>query len=163
MSDVIEITSTDTVAILGETITLLSEGFQGPPGIQGVQGEQGAPGGTLLQRIAATNLSGHRAVLMNAQGKVDYASNDDITHANRLVGITTGAVVTDAEALIQIFGEVTEPSWNWNTALPVYLGANGNLTQTPPAAPSAHFSIVVGFPISNTSLFVNIREPIIIN
>lgn len=172
-TEVIEIFSNDTVAIdisaggltlLSEqVISLVSEGTQGPPGIPGEQGAQGVPGGTLIQRQAAANLGGHRVVLMNAQGKVDYASNDTLAHASRIVGLTTGAVVTDAEASVQVYGELVEPSWNWNLSLPVYLGTTGNLTQTPPVAPGAQFSIVVGFPISSTSLFVNIREPIIIN
>lgn len=156
----IEIVDEGTLVVAEEVLTLVSEATQGPPGIPGPKGDKGAPGGTEIERPAAINLSGHRVVMLDGQGRAIYASNADLTHANRIVGMTTHAAVSGAPATVSIYGEVTEPSWNWNVDQPVYLGADGFLTQTPPAFPEAKFSVVVGFPISATTLFINIGIPI---
>lgn len=156
----IEIVDEGTLVVAEEVLTLVSEAVQGPPGVPGPKGEQGAPGGTQIERPAAINLSGHRVVMLDGQGGATYASNTDQTHANRIVGMTTHAAVAGALVALSIYGEVTEPSWNWSVDQPVYLGADGFLTQTPPAAPAAKFSVVVGFPISATTLFINIGIPI---
>lgn len=156
----IEIVDEGTLIVAEEVLTIVSEAAQGPQGIPGPKGDKGVPGGTEITRPAAINLSGHRVVMLDGQGGATYASNADQTHANRLVGMTTHAAVSGAPVAISIYGEVTEPSWNWNVDQPVYLGVDGFLTQTPPAAPAAKFSVVVGFPISATTLFINIGIPI---
>ena len=99
-------------------------------------------------------------VVLDGQGGATYASNADQTHANRVVGMTTHAAVAGAPVALAIYGEITEPSWNWDTANPVYLGVDGLLTQIVPEFPDAKFSVVVGFPISTTTLFINIGIPI---
>lgn len=161
MSEIIEISNQEFVVIESDDgLEIISEAIQGPQGIQGPKGDKGEPGGATFERIAAVALGGHRVVLIDSQGKADYASNDTQAHASRIVGMTTGAADSGATTVIQSYGEITEPSWNWNTSLPVYLGTNGLLTQVAPTAPSAKFSVVIGFPISSTTLFVNIGIPI---
>lgn len=149
----------------GDAAVMLSirsvfKGDKGDQGEVGERGPQGAPGGTLIERDAAIDISGHRLVLLDAQGRANYASSADLTHAARVVGMTTHAAVAGAPVALQIFGEVTEPSWNWIPDQPVYLGADGHLTQSVPVAPAAKFAVVVGFPISTTTLFINIGIPI---
>lgn len=156
----LDIENEGTLVVAEEVLTLVSEAAQGPQGIPGPKGDKGAPGGTEIERPAAINLSGHRMVMLDGQGGATYASNADQTHANRIVGMTAHAAVSGAPVVISIYGEITEPSWNWIVDQPVYLGADGFLTQTPPAAPAAKFSVVVGFPISATTLFINIGIPI---
>lgn len=156
----IEIVGEGTLVVAEEQLTIVSEAIQGPQGIPGPRGEKGETGGTDIVRPASIDLSGHRVVLLDGQGGAIYASNADHTHANRIVGMTKHAAVAGAPVALAIYGEVVEPSWNWNVDLPVYLGADGFLTQTPPEAPAAKFSVVVGFPISATTLFINIGIPI---
>lgn len=156
----LDIENEGTLVVAEEVLTLVSEAAQGPQGIPGPRGEKGEPGGTIIQRPAAIALSGHRMVMLDGQGSAIYASNADQTHANRIVGMTTHAADAGAPVAIAIYGELTEPTWNWETDKPVYLGADGFLTQVPPEAPAAKFSVVVGFPISATTLFINIGIPI---
>lgn len=156
----IEIVNDGTLVVAEEVLTIVSEAVQGPPGIRGAKGDKGEPGGTLIERPAAINLSGHRMVMLDGQGGATYASNTEQTHANRIVGMTTHAAVAGAPVALAIYGEITEPSWSWDADKPVYLGADGFLTQAPPAFPDAKFSVVVGFPISATTLFINIGIPI---
>lgn len=129
-------------------------------GQQGPQGEPGPPGQAgenFLTYPAGANIGGHRAVVLNSNEEAIYADYSNLDHAFKVLGITTGAASAGADATIQPFGEIAEPSWNWALDQPVYLGANGQLTQTPP---SSGFLLVVGFPISPTKLYVEIGESI---
>jgi hypothetical protein len=138
-----------TFLTVGESIEL-GPGLPGPPGPPGPVGGNGL--GT-----ASRPLSGHRVVTALPDGSLDYASNDDPAHLAAPLWITTTAAGTGDEVAFVVVGPVTEPSWNW-TPGPVYLGANGVLTQTPPTAPAAVFLAQIGFATSLTTLFVD-RNP----
>lgn len=135
-------------------------GPRGPQGEPGVKGDKGDPGGITITRTTSTAISGHRMVLLDGSGLVDYASNTSLSHATRIVGMTTNAAALGDSVNIAMYGEVTEPSWNWDISKPVYLGGDGYLTQVEPSAPTAKFSVVVGFPVTPTTLFINIGIPI---
>lgn len=136
---------------------LIEVASQGP---QGIPGEKGAPGATALFCISAVNLSGHRAVLYYPNGSVGYATNTDPTHGLRVLGITTGAALQGDPVEVKLLDHLTEPSWNWDVSKPIYLGADGVLTQMQPTAPEASFILVVGAPTSPTSMFINVGIPI---
>lgn len=153
----IEIVQEETVTGIEEVVYIVSEGFIGPPG---AQGPVGPSGGSTFSADAATALGGHRAVILNEDNELEYASCTDLTHIDRVIGITYGAADQGQPAQVIGQGLMEESSWNWDTSLPVYLSSNGTLTQVQPLAPAAKFSLVVGFPTSSTSLFVKFREPI---
>lgn len=123
----------------------------------------GGGGTTLLTHPAAMDLGGHRIVVLDSDGRAIYADNATIEHASILLGLTTGAASSGSDATIQPFGEIVEPSWSWALNEPVFLGANGLLTQVvPEPGDSAAFQVIVGFPLSATSLFIRIDEPILL-
>ena len=136
----------------------IAAGQQGPAGPSGIPGPAG---GTAMNFTATAAIGGRRMLSLNAANEVIYASNDDIGAAHKIIGMSLNAASPGGAINVVRGGEVIEPSWNWVTTLPVYLGTNGLLTQTPPAAPAA-FSLIVGFPTSATGLFISVREPIII-
>lgn len=103
--------------------------------------------------VAAEALGGHRAVTVDGY----YAGNDIAGHAGKILGITTGAASAGAVATVQTHGKLTEPSWNWLIGSMVFLSTNGQLTQTPP---TDGFRIILGRPVTATTLFVDISEPI---
>jgi len=127
-----------------------------PKGEKGDQGEPGLAGHVNDEYPAGEILSGHRMVIVQ-NDQVFYADNSVAGHAFQVFGMTTGAVVQGAYPIIQTYGVIEEPSWNWDTSLPIWLGLTGLLQQTPP---SSGFSLIIGFPVSPTSMFINIREPI---
>lgn len=153
----IEIVVEKTITGTEEVVHIVSEALVGPPGRQGPRGESG---GSLFSANAATPLGGHRVVLLDTAKNLAYASCDDLSHMDRVIGITDGAANQGQPADVVTSGTMEELSWNWDTSKPVYLSTNGVLTQVEPAAPAAKFSMVVGFPISSTSIFVNLRDPI---
>lgn len=134
-----------------------TQGPAGPPGPAGSGSGSGSPD---LSLVAGQVLSGHRAVTLDATGRVVYANASVPLHATRVLGITTQAADLGAAVNVAMRREVVEPSWNWDVAKPVFLSTNGLLTQATPVAPASVFSLTVGFPTSPTSLFVNVGFPI---
>lgn len=126
----------------------------------GLRGPKGDPGGSTFTRTAAQALGGHRAVVAVGENGADYASASDVSHFGRLIGITSGAVSSGAEATITSIGPVDEPSWTWTPGGDVYLGDSGLLTQTVPLA--AAFLQRVGFALTATRLWVELSEPILL-
>lgn len=126
----------------------------------GVPGPRGAPGsGTEVTKTAGVDLGGHRIVVVDDAGLLDYANSTNMLHFAKVLGMTTGAVAAGASATVATGGEITEPSWNWTLDQEVFLGTNGQMTQTPP---STGFSITIGFPTAATKLFIKIGTPIVL-
>jgi hypothetical protein len=110
-----------------------------------------------LTRVANDDLGGHRAVISNEDGTIDYADSSNLNHLGKVLGVSVQSVL-EGESVNVIRGGLLEfEGWSWDVNLPVYLAQNGLLTQNPV---SAGFSQIVGFAESPTGLFVNLREPI---
>lgn len=156
--DVVVITHSGDVVVETQvnTSVVTTPAEQGPPGPVGPPGQAGA---SYLTFTADGALSGHRAVRPTTAGAVGYASSAVAADANSVLGITTGAAATGAAINVQASGEMTEVSWNWTPGLPVFLGTNGLLTQTPPVS---GFQLVLGVAISPTKLAINIKQPIVL-
>ena len=119
----------------------------------------GGGGGTALppnqtQYSAATALSGHRAVILNGNGMLEYADSSTLSHAGRIIGITTNG---GTSIIVQSCLNLVEPSWTWDVTLPIFLGTNGSLTQTPPFSGFVQY---LGFPSNSITMFIEIFPPI---
>ena len=149
---------TDTITA---PITIYQDTILAPlsEGLKGDKGDKGDPGISNITYPAAQALGGHRVVILNDGLEADYADATDLTHINRILGLTLGAVIQGDAVTILTGGDVIEPSWSWTLGLPVYLGSNGLLTQT---RPIIGFNLIVGFPLSATEMFFQKREPIIL-
>lgn len=117
-------------------------------------------GGEIISLCPAGQpLSGQRVVIIGTDEKVYYADCTNLTHLNRVLGITTGAVIQGEFPSARIAGQMSEPTWNWDLDKFLYLSTNGNLTQTPPAS---GFLLQMGWPISATSIMVEKKEVLIL-
>lgn len=132
---------------------IVSVGTQGPAGTPGPTGNSAIPTAIYL---AGESLSGHRAVYISAANQAMYASKDDDT-ADAVFGITTSAASLASAVEIRYIGVITEPSWNWTVKEPIYLGANGILTQV---APTSGALVELGIALTATSMSVRIQEAI---
>jgi hypothetical protein len=128
----------------------------GPPGPQGVPGTGAA---TVVMAIAAQALGGQRVVKPVPGGEVDYASSDVVSDGDAIVGLTQGAVVAGAIAVVQTGGVMEDTAWNWIVGGVVYCGLNGVPTQTPPAS---GFMCRVGKALEPTKLYINVEEAVIL-
>ena len=150
MPDVINTPITVEQNIISAPITIGSKGLKGDQGVPGI------PVGVSF--IAGEALGGHRVVIVDgSSGLLFYADSSNINHANKIVGMTDGAVIQGDPANVVIYGEVAEPTWNWTLDIPIWIGSNGLLTQS---SPSVGFSRIIGFPVLPTKIFVELREPI---
>lgn len=78
------------------------------------------------------------------------ASNTVIAHASMQLGITTEPGFFADNIPVQVEGLITNLNWNWVDGVPIFLGANGALTQT---MPQTGFIRVVGYPREITSMY----------
>lgn len=101
---------------------------------------------------AGEAIGGHRAVVIKADGKVWLVSPAD-AEASGVAGITTGAVAAGGQVPIASFGEVEEAGWNWAPG-PIWLGANGALTQI---VPNAGAIVSLGVSAGPTKMIVSPR------
>lgn len=142
--------------------------FQSTPDITTVltvgQGPAGRPGPSAetVERVAASAIGGHRLVCLIADTLV-YASPANLGHVNRLIGLTMNAAGTGDLVVIRISGEITEPSWVWAVDQPIYLGANGFLTQVAPTKSTAAYTQVIGFAVTADRIFIHLSSPIILS
>ncbi|WP_054911033.1 hypothetical protein [Pseudomonas sp. NBRC 111135] len=130
-------------------LVVVTVGEQGPPGVQGIPGPAG---GSALQKIAAVPLSGHRMVFSIDGIAVNYADCRALANRANTLGMTLGAADQGAPVNVQRTGEVIHSGWSWDDG-PVFLGHDGNLTQALP--PTAAFSLIVGFAMNPTTLFLD--------
>lgn len=140
------------IVLVTETqVTVISVGEVGP------QGPPGPAGGASQTYIAGMALGGQRAVVLNSAGEAVYADNTDLSHADKVLGITTGAASIGNPVTVQTLGPLTEPSWTWALDQEVFLSTVGLLTQTPP---SSGFLEGMGFPLATDTLQVRIKPPV---
>ena len=130
-------------------VTLSDQGPPGPPGAPG------PAGGAALQRLAGETLSALR-VVYELNGSVFLLEPDDEEHIELLLGITITAAVTGSAVNVQLIGAIDDDAWSLIPG-PVWLGANGALTQIPPAS---GFDVRIGSAVSTSRVTINIEEPV---
>lgn len=150
---VIALDSDSDVVVLPipETTVVIASGEQGPPGIPG------PAGGQVLERTAGELLSALRAVFEDAAGRVWLADATEAGEVFTLLGVTTTAADAHQQVLVQRLGAIDDAAWGWTPGVRVYLGAAGQLTQTPPAT---GFDVLIGVALSPTRLLLSIQDPI---
>lgn len=145
MSTVVNVQNNDlTLNVNNETITLNIESG----GLVAVSQD--------LTMTAGESLSALRAVTTDGSGNAVYASNDTLANA-QVVGITLGAASAGASVGVKTFGTMTDAGWTWTKGA-VYLGTNGQLTQTAPT--SGAIVVQVGRALTATQLFVDVDTTI---
>lgn len=114
---------------------------------------------SVFSGIASEDLGGHRIVVAIGS-QIAYADNTIAAHSSIVTGISTQAVLSGATLNVTISGEVSEGSWNWSLDKPIFLTANGLMTQT---APNTGFLLQVGYPTTITSMIVDIKTAIVLS
>jgi hypothetical protein len=112
-------------------------------------------GDAVTTATASINLSALRAVILDNAGQFAYADSGTPSHAYRVAGILPYAISQGAEGIAYRLGEITDAVWNWTRGSPIYLGTNGQLTQTPPAT---GILLVLAQPVSATT--INLLQPV---
>lgn len=117
----------------------------------------GSSGGSNQSRLflAASALSALRVVAINGDGKLIYADPNNPDHAFRVIGLLQSAVVMNAGVQALMRGFVIDSSWHWQLDKPIWLGANGTLTQNPTGT---GFLLIVATVIDAQTLNFELQE-----
>ncbi|WP_261365333.1 collagen-like protein [Anatilimnocola floriformis] len=87
--------------------------------------------GPTVEHPANAALTILRAVAI-VGGKAVHADKDTSSHAGVVRGILLNAPAQNATARIQIYGPLTHDGWTWTPTGDIYIGNDGQLTQTQP-------------------------------
>lgn len=119
----------------------------------------GSPsGGSAFTRIAGTPISALVAVYELPDGTVWPLSADDDDHIDLLAGITLTSANIGAEVTVQRAGPLDAAGLNLQQGR-VWLGMNGQLTQTPPATGN---DTLLGYATAEQRLYIDISETILL-
>lgn len=150
------VVSTPTMTVVAkQEVPRYVVAVRGVPGGNGSQGVPGPAGNAAVARLAGETISALRVVYETA-GEVFLLDYRDEDHIDLLLGVTLTAGVAGAPINVQRLMDITDASWNWTLGR-VYLGANGTLTQTPPAD---GYDVLIGYAVSPTRLTLNLQDPI---
>lgn len=156
-ANVVSVEGGTTVISTVDSPSILYASEQGPVG---PEGKPGPAAGTAFTRPAAANVSGGKAVTLNAAGQVLHANGANAAMAHSVAGISLNGGAAGADiTIITTGGEIEESVWNWQANKPVFLGADGVLTQT---APTSGYLLVVGVAVGPTRMLVKVQQPIFI-
>jgi hypothetical protein len=113
---------------------------------------------------AHINLSGQKAVVTQVDGSLIYDDSTLAGFMDRPPYLTLNAATAGGAVTCVVFGFVVEPTWNWVPDQPIYLGANGTLTQTVPRLSAGNlFLLQLGMPSSPTQILWDPQIPIVLS
>lgn len=107
-----------------------------------------------MEALAGEAISALRVVYL-AAGEVFHLDAGS-EHVRSVLGVTATAGALGAPVNVQRLGVMTDTAWSW-TPGPVWCGAGGQLTQTPPVG---GYDLQIGAATDATTIILNIQEPI---
>jgi len=112
-----------------------------------------------FEATAAEDLSGFTVIVFDSNGNLIHADSSNVGHADKIAGVTLQAGLTNTNVYVKNAGEISDPSWSWDTTKNIFFDTNGTLTQT---VPNTGFVCSVGYPIDSKTIFIDINNSIIL-
>ena len=106
--------------------------------------------------VTGATLSALRVCKLDATGTLVYGDGETVGDMFKIFGITVTAANLGASSKVREYGEMEDSSWAWTLGTPIFCGASGVLTQTPPAA----FRRIVAEPLTDKKIAVKFLDPI---
>ncbi|MDR3159757.1 MAG: hypothetical protein LBU11_12320 [Zoogloeaceae bacterium] len=131
-----------------EVVEYGQRGLPGPPGADAAESR--------VSRVAGETLSALKVVWEDADEKVYLLDNQDAAHVALFAGIAVTSATAGNPATLQRLGVLDASGLNLTPGA-VWLGAGGNLTQTPPAS---GFDLYIGVALSGSRLVLSPSEPV---
>lgn len=107
--------------------------------------------------IAGQTIGAFRVIIMAEDGKVYYASKNNSSHYEKVIGITLEKKKTDRFIFYKSLGTIENPKWSLNIGDNYFLSTNGNITNN---APSTGFIQKIGTAIDSKTLSIDIEDAI---
>jgi hypothetical protein len=167
MTGVVEVTRRETLVIEGrerlEVVEVARQGMPGPPGVVDAAAVDSAVRDWLadnsvlaVTRVAGETLSALKGVWEDDAGAVWSLDASDSAHITLFAGVTITAATAGGNVTVQRSGVLDAGGLNL-TPGPVWLGVDGALTQTRPAA---GFSLLLGAATAASRLILSPSLPI---
>lgn len=158
MTEVRENRTAVAVVQVPRRVLVQAVGAAGPPGPAGASG-------TMAQLefsvVAGFDIAAfHLVVPRMVSPSVRLADNKVAAYVNRPLWLAMASALAGEALPVLANGVAVNPGWAW-TQGPVFLGVDGQLTQTPPAPPAV-FSAQVGYSIGPTSMYLERFAPVLI-
>lgn len=102
-------------------------------------------------------INGHRIVCL-VDGKLYKASNQQVAHVGKVIGMSLQAVAEGEMCNIRAFGKITNTGWSLTPNSSYYLTTDGVISDVQPAT---GFIQLIGFSIDADNLELIIQTPII--
>lgn len=84
--------------------------------------------------VAGESIQKFGLVYLTTTSNIVRKASNTSSDSAPAVGLALTAVPANNEGSFLRRGQVYNPSWNWTLGLPIFLGLDGNMTQTPPTA-----------------------------
>jgi len=108
------------------------------------------------KRICGETISALKLITAQDNTNVLLSDNDLYVNAKVLgISLTAGNIGDEIDVLL--FGKHEDAAFNFTLNEPLFLSANGVITETPP---STNFSTTIGHSLGAGAIFINIKEPI---
>lgn len=104
----------------------------------------------------ASAISALRCVMLTA-GAFEICDGSDPASFSRMVGLATASALPGDLMSAVRSGLVSDASWNWSLAAPVYVGAGGLLTQD---LTGLAYIQIAGYPESPTAVYMDVEEAV---
>ena len=124
-------------------------------GGRGPTGPTGPAGSSTLPMNCGEDIIVNR--LVYATGGLIYHADKDTPAKSVVIGISTQSVSSGGSVEILTFGERLDGSFSYGSSGDLWLGTNGQVLTT---APSTGTLVRVGSISSNTSIILNIQQPL---
>lgn len=128
----------------------------GTPGLQGPPGPMGPAGSSVEVLTAAMPVSAFRCVSLLPDGRAALTDPLDDVSMQAIAGLSTSAAGAAGASINVGRGFIQNPAWSLAPNSPIFVGADGALTQSPP---TAIVSRQVGIALSATSIHFNPLQP----
>jgi hypothetical protein len=140
------------VSDLPDYVEVAVEGPVGPRGLSGETSEN-------LTLVADGAIGGHRVVVW-VDGKAGLADPSNVSHGWLVLGVSTHAAADGDQLDIQKSGQLSDSSFSFSPASPIFLGPAGVLTNSPPSLPGSVFSMRMGTALESNTINIAVGIPI---
>jgi len=113
--------------------------------------------GTEVYEAAEVIPTALKVVAVNDDGKIILADHMDITHLNRVVGVSLSAAAIGNQILVQKFGRLVYSGWNWTIGRSIFFNSDSDLVQDPQATA---FWMIVAKPVQTDRIEIHLRVPV---
>lgn len=123
-----------------------------------LKGDTGLAGATEVTAIAGEAIGLGAPVYKQADDKFYECSSEDPA-TREIIGLAAAAASLGDSVTAIATGLFTLGGWSWTVGQPVYVGLNGNLTQTPPID---GYLAVIGHAVAAATILLHIEPSILI-